>query len=1011
MGSKRVMRHHSFVFGASLVVFFHVHLSARTATSLCNEHFSHGAGPLEISSFRGACLADAEGCAYFEDGACLKMWPHGPKSERCEDNPSFFSLSSFSRCDFYKSINCSEATLGSNQWPEHVLYNCPKSCGLCPEDSGILVTDHCQNEHDEQMCLGKEGCAWFSNSCYHSEESSNDKLWAQVLRNREDALGMERGSLCYDNPAPFFGKRCSNWGEKNCYAAASAFGLTPDMQEHLIDNCPDTCGTCAPYVPTWKYNGLDGTLCQDDPSYRDPYGRKCDWYESQVCAAQNKFHEYIFPVRFISEVRDHCPASCKICPSTDDICEDNIDFVDYSGLSCSVFFGLRSLGLPCFSWPMSILGTWGRYDGPHESRLVSQNCRKTCETCRLPPYLNGKGTSQCRNDEQYTSFIWAKSSCPKTLKNDQYCTDEFIREEAFSNKESIFEYAMVSHYKPDDIASERHYWHSAVQLRKALESNFVADRHWVENLKDRCPVSCKECKHECQPGTFSASGDNTFENCSKCPQGKIASAPGATTCTPCTKEGQYAHQGTSCALCPENSIPSASQDSCEPCAEGTFAEKMGSVECIECRAGYVCAGGSGGSSMAVLSHEWNGPVPCPIGTWSIKRGSSSMSDCIECPKGHFCPTVDALPIKCPEGTFQPDTGASSYAACLSCPEFFTNNRSASVSCPILECQSGFYPDIELDTCIERNLMMTAIAVATTMFIAATMYVVVGYLFAKHREGIMEAVTGYLSPWGLSFIGLILVIADTSMEIKVCRRVLAGDFDDYKTMYTALVTCGVLASIAGVLYRLKHLWIYVFNENHKDTIRNLLQEIMYTHRISPLEAHLFTIRSEQSLEVLRFDYETCKIEIKFCYASSAIMFFKDLPIIAMNLAILFGQNVFAGKDEGLDVYIVTSTLLTTVCVGTRIPLFTKLPSLWRDFALIKLTMAKHLPGVSIDVDELGESSSKTGRAQARGRSRSRRVRLFSQGSSRSRSRSAEDARRRSRGSSASSSRSSASDQYT
>ena len=105
---------------------------------------------------------------------------------------------------------------------------------------------------------------------------------------------------------------------------------------------------------------------------------------------------------------------------------------------------------------------------------------------------------------------------------------------------------------------------------------------------------------------------------------------------------------------------------------------------------------------------------------------------------------------------------------------------------------------------------------------------------------------------------------------------------------------------------------MFNDDHKDGIRALTQEIMHANRISPLEAHMFTIRSDQSLEILRKDYESCSIEILHAYASATVFLCHDLPLLALEVNFL----VYFEIEKTLANVLIMAVVFTTFVMGIR-----------------------------------------------------------------------------------------------
>ncbi|KAL8434921.1 hypothetical protein ACSSS7_002808 [Eimeria intestinalis] len=119
-----------------------------------------------------------------------------------------------------------------------------------------------------------------------------------------------------------------------------------------------------------------------------------------------------------------------------------------------------------------------------------------------------------------------------------------------------------------------------------------------------------------------------------------------------------------------------------PCFAGTFnphKEGGDTSACLLCIRGYICAaeglGDLGSEHQCPAGHYClegsQSPIPCPPGTYTEARGSSSEAECSlcpagaycpeegsakpgpTCPEGHVCPAGTAVPRKCLQGTWCP----------------------------------------------------------------------------------------------------------------------------------------------------------------------------------------------------------------------------------------------------------------------------------------------------------------------------------------------------------------------
>ncbi|XP_076833352.1 uncharacterized protein LOC143478273 [Brachyhypopomus gauderio] len=77
------------------------------------------------------------------------------------------------------------------------------------------------------------------------------------------------------------------------------------------------------------------------------------------------------------------------------------------------------------------------------------------------------------------------------------------------------------------------------------------------------------------------------------------------------------------------------QTNCTICEEGFYCD--GNVAAVNvslpqpCLKGHYCPKGTSYATQ----------FPCPVGTYNPREGSASTASCLQCPSGHFCPTVGA----------------------------------------------------------------------------------------------------------------------------------------------------------------------------------------------------------------------------------------------------------------------------------------------------------------------------------------------------------------------------------
>ena len=276
-----------------------------------------------------------------------------------------------------------------NPFPKHVTQNCPRSCGLCPNDEDDPAHLHilCSDVKSKELCSQQCMCNWDATSA-----SCASKSWTEALSTR---------SRCYDNPNFHNGTVCRKWIDRSCQNALEFDSTyTPELIEQLIDNCPDSCGTCPVYQPSWEFGALSGDSCRDDEYFRDPYGNSCGDWATRNCAMMDPLLEPVYPFRLLSQVRDHCPASCNICPPPKGECADNIAYQDIAGQGCSFYYSVRALGIPCVFFPQASTQSVGRIDHAHESMIAMDNCKMSCANCMLPA-KESKRDGDCTDNLEY----------------------------------------------------------------------------------------------------------------------------------------------------------------------------------------------------------------------------------------------------------------------------------------------------------------------------------------------------------------------------------------------------------------------------------------------------------------------------------------------------------------------------------------------------------------------------------------------------------------------------------
>ena len=124
----------------------------------------------------------------------------------------------------------------------------------------------------------------------------------------------------------------------------------------------------------------------------------------------------------------------------------------------------------------------------------------------------------------------------------------------------------------------------------------------------------------------------------------------------------------------------------------------------KCKDGYICGEGStteeGTEECAVDQYCQAGvPYDCDSGTYSLARGLTKQSECIECPPGKYCPSRSVGITDCTAGYFCPGNmdkapNDASYGTAYEC--------TAGHYCPTgspqeVKCPPGSYSNAVLQT--------------------------------------------------------------------------------------------------------------------------------------------------------------------------------------------------------------------------------------------------------------------------------------------------------------------------
>ena len=206
---------------------------------------------------------------------------------------------------------------------------------------------------------------------------------------------------------------------------------------------------------------------------------------------------------------------------------------------------------------------------------------------------------------------------------------------------------------------------------------------YLQGVCLRCPVNmwsdqtsrgCKFCpEFSLGPGGTNLTGcrcnaGRTLQPpvCVQCPAGMYSPQGSCLSCT----IGKYAPRSglEACLACPPQTISGNGATACTPCAPGSTASEDGS-QCVVCPVAYVCG-------------QDQQPIPCPVGTYTLQQGLSSLSQCPLCPPNNVCPQPTEIQA-CPPHTTSP-AGSIDRHKCVcdqgyKCDYTFTAQGSETLS--------------------------------------------------------------------------------------------------------------------------------------------------------------------------------------------------------------------------------------------------------------------------------------------------------------------------------------------
>ena len=158
-----------------------------------------------------------------------------------------------------------------------------------------------------------------------------------------------------------------------------------------------------------------------------------------------------------------------------------------------------------------------------------------------------------------------------------------------------------------------------------LRSMGVTHAAFSASLNQATPSFESRASCSCPGGTHA---DQTIINA----DGYLSSLAQCLVC----QEGTFCPVGSSsatdCAAGTFNNLHQ--QETCRPCAAGTYQSATGATECLACLQGSFCPAGA------------SAPLPCPEGSFSTKTDNDEASDCTIADAGSYAPTGSKAQIAC-----------------------------------------------------------------------------------------------------------------------------------------------------------------------------------------------------------------------------------------------------------------------------------------------------------------------------------------------------------------------------
>jgi len=261
-------------------------------------------------------------------------------------------------------------------------------------------------------------------------------------------------------------------------------------------------------------------------------------------------------------------------------------------------------------------------------------------------------------------------------------------------------------------------------------------------------VACPVGKHLPEQGAVNKS------QCQDCRRGRYSSSEGLAECLDCPKGKQLPNPGavnlSQCQDCMAGRFSGMNgASSCFPCDAGKYVTQVGSTICFGCAAGRYSRNASAECQA------------CEPGRYNSDWQATNDTQCVICPKGHYCDTPVATP--CAAGTYSARDGANSSASCQHCEigKFAEGGASSCSPCSAGHAtdREGAASQVECVASLQEVLDMLPMLILEASLFALTCLFVL-WLYCKDRKYVEEerAHKKYLVPISAVF-GLFDFISD------------------------------------------------------------------------------------------------------------------------------------------------------------------------------------------------------------------------------------------------------------